>query len=131
MTILFVSGLLAAALHFMFFVFESLAWGWARHVVFRLGKGPCEEDPSALRRESAALRTFAFNMGFYNLFLCVGALAGLKMLWYGCPGGKTLLTFVCLSMIGAGLVLLVSRRKPVGPLLQAGPPALCLWSLWR
>lgn len=124
-------GLLAAGFHFLFFAFESLAWGWAREVVFRLGKGASEEDPSALLRESLALRTFAFNMGFYNLFLCLGALAGLKMLWYGCPGAKTLLTFVYASMIGAGLVLLVSRKKPLGPLIQAGPPALALWSLWH
>lgn len=115
-------GVLAAGFHFLFFLLESVLWEKASVRVFKI---PADVGLTP------AMRTFAFNMGFYNLFLCLGALAGMALLCHGCAGGKAVLTFVCLSMVGAGLVLLVSRRRLLAPLIQAGPPALCLWSLWH
>lgn len=117
--IVLVSGLVAATLHFLFFMFESVLWSWSRVAIFRI--------PQA-EREGRSLRLFAYNMGFYNLFLCVGALAGLYLL----PEGKLLLSFACASMVCAGGVLFLSRPGSlVGPLTQSVPPAICLWGLWH
>ncbi len=118
----YLAGLAAAWLHFVFFLVESVFWRKTAWKVFRI---PAEQS------ELPSLRLFAFNMGFYNLFLSMGMLAGLVLQWQGCPGGRSLVTFVGLSMVGAGLVLLVSRKRLLGPLIQAGPAAYCLWSLWH
>ena len=74
--------------------------------------------------EAAAARPWAFNQGFYNLFLAVGALGGL--IWGG-DKGHAIALFACACMAGAGLVLVASDRRMVrAAATQAVPPILAL-----
>ena len=74
--------------------------------------------------EAAAARPWAFNQGFYNLFLAIGALGGL--IWGG-DKGHAIALFACACMAGAGLVLVASDRRMVrAAATQAVPPILAL-----
>jgi len=87
--------------------------------------------PSTYRRflikddaEAAIARPWAFNQGFYNLFLALGALGGL--IWGG-DKGEAISLFACACMAGAGLVLVASDRRMVrAAVTQAGPPLIAL-----
>lgn len=109
----------AGLLHVGFFVAESLLWG--REAVWRAFGARSAE-------QAEAQRVVFFNLGFYNLFLGVGALVGAG-LWVA-DGEGTLVVYACLFMVAAGAVLLVrSPRAWPGALLQVGPPALALTAL--
>jgi len=74
--------------------------------------------------QSDATRLFAFNQGFYNLFLALGTVTGLALVLAGHPRvGLTLVAWNCLSMLGAAVVLAVSaphlRR---GAVIQGAAP---------
>src|SRR6185369_15809425 len=114
---------LAALLHLFFFCLESLWWQRpAVRRIFRTGE-----------EEARVTKFLAFNQGFYNLFLALGAAAGLYLLQTGRPeAGRALLTLACGSMLGAALVLASGgRRYPRGVLVQGLPPLLALVLLWR
>ena len=89
------------------------------------------KKPSTYRRflirteaEAEVVRPWAFNQGFYNLFLALGALGGLIA---GGDKGHAIALFACACMAGAGVVLLASDRRMVRPAaLQAVPPILGL-----
>jgi putative membrane protein len=76
------------------------------------------------------VRVWAFNQGFYNLFLAAGAIGGLIALHTGQVSvGRTLVLFTCASMFLAGVVLFLSspRNPKLGAVLgQAGPPLVVL-----
>ncbi|MET9313510.1 DUF1304 domain-containing protein [Kribbella sp. NPDC003505] len=104
----------AGVFHVVVFVLES--------VLFR--------NPSTYRRflvkdtEVEAARPWAFNQGFYNLFLAIGALGGL--IWGG-DKGHAIALFACACMAGAGIVLLASDRRMLrAAATQAVPPILAL-----
>lgn len=93
-----------------FFYLESVAFSRVYH---RFGL----HSPA----EAAVAGGFAFNQGFYNLFLALGVVAGLYL------GDRSLVWFGCAVMIGAGLVLVgSSRRMWRAALIQAAPPAIAL-----
>ncbi|WP_406049921.1 DUF1304 domain-containing protein [Kribbella sp. NBC_00889] len=74
--------------------------------------------------EAAAARPWAFNQGFYNLFLAIGAIGGL--IWGG-DKGHAIALFSCACMAGAGIVLIASdRRMARAAATQAVPPILAL-----
>jgi putative membrane protein len=74
--------------------------------------------------EAAAARPWAFNQGFYNLFLAIGALGGL--IWGG-DKGHAIALFACACMAGAGIVLIASdRRMARAAATQAVPPIIAL-----
>ena len=105
---------LAGVFHVVVFAMES--------VLFR--------KPSTYRRflvkdtEVDAARPWAFNQGFYNLFLAIGALGGL--IWGG-DKGHAIALFACACMAGAGIVLVASDRRMVrAAATQAVPPILAL-----
>jgi putative membrane protein len=105
---------LAGVFHVVVFAMES--------VLFR--------RPSTYRRflvkdtEVDAARPWAFNQGFYNLFLAIGALGGL--IWGG-DKGHAIALFACACMAGAGIVLVASDRRMVrAAATQAVPPILAL-----
>ncbi|WP_432884292.1 DUF1304 domain-containing protein [Kribbella sp. CA-245084] len=106
---------IAGVFHLFVFAMESL--------LFR--------KPSTYRRflvkddtEMAAARPWAFNQGFYNLFLAVGALGGL--IWGG-DKGHAIALFACACMAGAGVVLVASDRRMVrAAATQAVPPIVAL-----
>ena len=100
---------LAALLHVYIFVLESVRW--SHPSVWRI---------FGLTSQEAADTTkpMAYNQGFYNLFLAIGAGLGV-VLWavngVGDIAGRTLLLFSLGSMLAAALVLITSGRKYLRP----------------
>jgi putative membrane protein len=107
-------AVLAGLLHIGVFVMESVLF--SRPNVQRLFLGNAPSTPQ--------LRTFAFNQGFYNLFLALGAIGGVIA---GGPEGRVVALFTCACMAGAGVVLLASQRRMWrGALLQIVPAGIAL-----
>jgi putative membrane protein len=104
---------LAAALHVFIFTMESLTWTrpatWKRFGV-------------ASQSDAETTRPLAYNQGFYNLFLAVGAFIGVGCIALA-PGGParegsvqsvvgwTLLFSCCGSMLLAALILALTGKK--------------------
>ncbi|MES2854672.1 MAG: DUF1304 domain-containing protein [Bdellovibrionota bacterium] len=110
---------LIALIHIYVFALESLLWGKPISVkTFRVS-GPDVE----------ANRQFAFNQGFYNLFLALAIVIGIVLM---IPGeavsfiqGRTLVDYSVLSVFGAGAVLLYSSRRLLrAAMVQMVPAAL-------
>jgi putative membrane protein len=95
---------LAGLIHVFIFVLESVLWGrpstWKRF-------GVRSQD------EADVLRAFAYNQGFYNVFLALGAGAGLVMIGSANvqAEGIALSIFVLLCMLLASIVLVTSNPK--------------------
>ncbi len=103
---------LAALLHVYIFVMESIQWTQPR-VWKRFGV--------ASQDAADTTRPMAYNQGFYNLFLAIGALIGLTLFWAGADiAGRTLLLFSLGSMAAAALVLTTSGAKYLRPALIQG-----------
>lgn len=137
---------LAALLHVVFWVLESLKW----------------HQPATWKRfgaknqtEANAIAPMAYNQGFYNLFLALGALVGVALA-VDARGGtsdwdtvvnegpsavamfvqeavrqtdvaNTLIAFTMMCMLGAALVLVISNRKMArAAAIQGTAPALAL-----
>lgn len=115
---------LAALLHVSIFWMESLAW--TRPAIWkRFG----------LRDQATAevIRPMAYNQGFYNLFLAIGAALGLALYLSGSEtAGRTLVLFSTASMALAAVVLLTTGRSYLKAALTQGTlPALgFLLFLW-
>lgn len=114
-------ALLAALIHVLIFGLESL-WFMRRAVYRRFG--------AASEEEARILRLFAFNQGYYNLFLALGVGSGLWLLHAGGNpvGGQVLVLFACACMAAASVVLLASAgaRMLRAALIQGAPPLLAL-----
>jgi putative membrane protein len=99
---------LAALLHVYIFVMESVQWSQPR-IWRRFGV------PDQLTAD--ATKPMAYNQGFYNLFLAIGAMLGIVLFWAAggqAPGdvaGRTLVLFTLGSMLAAALVLLTTGMK--------------------
>lgn len=77
---------------------------------------------------SPGVRLWAFNQGFYNLFVAAGAIIGV-IVWASGDDtvGRTLVIYTCAFMTAAGVVLFVSdRRLWTGMLGQSVPPLIAL-----
>jgi putative membrane protein len=108
---------LAALLHVYIFVMESVQWTqpkvWKRFGV-------------ASQEAAEITKPMAYNQGFYNLFLAIGAAIGLALFWAGGPdttadvAGRTLVLFSLGSMAAAALVLVTSGAKYIRPALIQG-----------
>ena len=91
------AAVVAALVHAWFFVLESL-WFMRPTVWRRFGL--------ASEADAAVVRSFAYNQGFYNLFLAAGVVIGLVLVAAGDPvAGRAITLFACGSMIAAGVVL--------------------------
>lgn len=105
---------LAAAFHLYAFFLESITWRTPK--TWKAFGLPSQEHADIIR-------PMAFNQGFYNLFLALGAGVGLALLGVASTVAVTLMVFAALCMVGAGLVLFfsipASRRAA---LIQAVPP---------
>lgn len=95
---------LAAAIHLFIFVLESVLW--TKPAVWRLFGLKSQQDADIVK-------PMAFNQGFYNVFLAIGAGTGLVLL--GTAGltqaGIAIAVFSCASMVLAALVLVTSSPK--------------------
>jgi putative membrane protein len=113
----------AALLHVVFFLFES--------VLFKQPKiqKRFHVEPSA----AEAVRPWAFNQGFYNLFLAIGCFVGLAAMharFLDAVTAKAFAIFPCACMVGAGIVLIATdMRMARSAAIQFVPPAIALLSL--
>ena len=103
---------LAAALHVYIFTMESVTW--TRPATWkRFGVGS--------QADAETTRPLAYNQGFYNLFLAIGALIGVGLVALGGEGsgpsvaGWTLVFSSCGSMVLAAAVLALTGRKYLRP----------------
>lgn len=116
------AAVLAAALHVLIFWMESIAWeGPLARKTF--GGTPAEARPHAF---------YAYNQGFYNLFLALEALLGVLLRAAGGPGpaswaGTALALFGTGSMLAAALVLALKSPAHRGAALKQGSlPAIAV-----
>ena len=100
--IMWLAAILAGVVHILFFCLESL-WWTTPNVRERFRQAAEQAD---------ATKLLAFNQGFYNLFLAVGTFAGLALVLTGhFRSGMTLVSWNCLSMLGAAIVLAASAPQ--------------------
>ena len=116
--LMWLAALLAGAVHVLIFCMESVWWS-TPGVRRRFGQTPEQSDTT---------RLFAFNQGFYNLFLALGTFGGLALMQLGYSRvGLVLVGWNCLSMLGAALVLAASSRRMLrGAVIQGAAPLLFL-----
>ncbi len=116
------AAVVAALIHVYFFVLESL-WFMRPAVWARFG---IESDADA-----QVTRSFAYNQGFYNLFLAVGVAIGIVLVALGdTAAGRAITLFACGSMIAAGIVLFVNNRSFLrAAAIQAVPPLVAVLAI--
>ena len=108
---------IAAALHVLFFYFESVIWTrpstWKRFGV-------------RTQEDAETTKPMAYNQGWYNLFLSIGVFTGIVLMVTGnIAVGATLALFGALSMVAAATVLITSNPKLArSALIQGGAPLL-------
>ena len=113
-TVAVILVIIAGLAHVAFFVAEALLFSRpAVHQAFGA------HDAETARIQASVFR----NIGFYNLFLGVGAIVGAVLL--ASSGQVTLALFASLFMVGAALVLIAtSRAMWRGALVQGLIPAV-------
>jgi len=118
LAVMWLAAILAAVVHVLIFCMESLWWSTPK-VRARFRQAPEQAD---------ATKLFAFNQGFYNLFLAIGTFAGLALILLGHPdSGLTLVSWNCLFMVGAAIVLAASAPQlRRGAFIQGTAPLLFL-----
>lgn len=120
-------ALVAALVHIVVWPLESLLF--RRPAVHRkILMTPTEHVP--------AVMLWAFNMGFRNLFLGIGVIVGLVLVWTGdVTAGRTLVIYTCAYMAAAGLTMGVSDALGyyqakgdgvAGTVGAAGPPLVAV-----
>ncbi|MFI9363858.1 DUF1304 domain-containing protein [Kitasatospora sp. NPDC053057] len=113
-----VFAMLAAAIHLVVWPLESYLYGHPR--VRYLLTGSTADAPE--------VRLWRFNVGFYNLFLALGLVAGLVLLHTGHAGsGRPVILYIAAFMVAGGTALFISEPKLWrGALGQAVPAAVIL-----
>lgn len=107
---------LAGAFHVYVFFLESIVW---------LKPKTWKTFGISSQESANIIAPMAFNQGFYNLFLALGAGVGLVVLGFNSTIGYTLLFSSGLSMVGAGVVLFFSvKTSRRAAFIQAGPPLI-------
>jgi putative membrane protein len=97
------AAIVAALIHVWFFLMESV-WFMRERVWSRFGV--------ASEEQAAVVRSFAYNQGFYNLFLAIGVAIGLGLIAAGnADAGRALVLFACGSMVAAGIVLYLHNPR--------------------
>lgn len=95
---------LAAVIHLLIFFLESILW---------TRPGVWKRFGLRTQEEAVVVKPMAFNQGFYNVFLAIGAGTGLVLL--GTPNltqaGLAIAVFACASMVLAAVVLVISSPK--------------------
>jgi len=118
-------------------LFQVLAFAWESVLFTRPG---VHRGIFRLHSEDVRpARVWAFNIGFYNLFLAAGIVGGLIAHWAGDDlVGRTLVLYCCSFVFLAGLVLFASDRMAlsrkkgsgvVGSLAQSVPALVTVVAL--
>ncbi|WGD36678.1 DUF1304 domain-containing protein [Lysinibacter sp. HNR] len=110
---------LAAVLHILIFYMESIAW--LRPSVWRRFGLESQEEAQTTQK-------LAYNQGFYNLFLAIGALLGAILYGSGANSIGLTLTFFSLgSMVAAAIVLITTGKRFIrSAAIQGALPLLAL-----
>jgi putative membrane protein len=113
-----IAVVLAGLVHVLIFVMESVFF--TRAQVYRRFLTRAEDV--------ATIRQWAFNQGWYNLFLAAGAIGGVITIQAGnAAAGRSIALFSCACMLGAALVLIGSDRRMLrGALMQGTLPLVAL-----
>ncbi|WP_028048897.1 DUF1304 domain-containing protein [Cellulomonas sp. URHD0024] len=94
-------AVLAALVHVLFFAYESVLFERpAVHARFR-----------TRTQDVPAVRPWAYNQGFYNLFLAIGTTVGVAFAFSQEDVGLALVLFGCGSMLAAAVVLVTADRR--------------------
>jgi putative membrane protein len=109
---------MAGLFHVLFFKLESLDW-----------RKPATWKTFGLTSQADAETTapLAYNQGFYNLFLAIGAFTGIGFVAFSDTHdtiGWTLIVFACACMLGASLVLISTGRSYARAASIQGVPSL-------
>ena len=129
--------LFVVVFHFAAFVMEALLWmrpAIHEALLPRLNDplGRVAANAVELHDQALLLKRLFVNQDFYNLFLALAGIAGLLFARRGdLTIGYTLIGYMCLSAIGAGLVLALSTHAFLGASLQALPAAVALAMIVR
>jgi putative membrane protein len=116
LTIALVLAGLAALLHVYIFWLEALAFDTAGRKAF----GVSADD-------AAVMKPWAYNQGFYNLFLAIGTAVGIAIAHSNRDAGVALVVLGVGSMLAAALALVTSDpSKARGAVVQGTVPAICL-----
>ena len=112
----------AALIHVWIFVLESL-WFMRPTVYRRFGL--------ASEADAKIVRSFAYNQGFYNLFLAAGVGIGIVLVALGeTVAGRAIVLFACGSMIAAGVVLFLHNPRFLrAAAIQAVPPLIAVLAI--
>ena len=115
-------ALLAALIHILFFVLESL-----------LFRRPFAWQTFGIKSQADAetTRDWALNQGFYNLFLAIGVIVGVVLAAGDDPAavgaGVGMVLLGTGSMLGAAVVLLITKPRLLrGVLIQGVPPLVAI-----
>ncbi len=125
--VVWIFALVASGVHLLAFAWETLFF--QRPGVHRGVFAIATEDVPPVR-------LWAFNVGFYNLFLACGPVAGVIAWSAGHETvGRALIVYTCLFMFMAGIALFVSDRLALsrprgkgvgGAFSQSVPPLVAL-----
>jgi len=119
LTLALVLAGLAALLHVYIFWLESLAFDTAGRKAFGVAAA-----------DVAVAKPWAFNQGFYNLFLAIGTAVGIALSGSDRHAGIALIVLGVGSMLAAALVLVTSAPSNArGAAIQGTIPLLTLLSL--
>lgn len=118
-----VFAFLAAILHVYIFTMESI--NWTKPKVWKTFNLPSQEH-------AEITKSLAYNQGFYNLFLAIGAFIGVGLVAFGSGGasavaGWTLIFTSCGSMLLAAAVLALTGKASLRPAtIQGVTPLLAV-----
>src|SRR5215218_646476 len=119
LTVALVLAGLAALVHVYIFWLEALAFESAGRKAFGVSAA-----------DAAVMKPWAYNQGFYNLFLAIGTGVGIAIEGSNRDAGIALVVLGTGSMVAAALVLITSDpAKARGAVVQGTFPALALLSL--
>ncbi|HEX4190863.1 MAG TPA: DUF1304 domain-containing protein [Marmoricola sp.] len=119
LTVAYVFAALAALVHVYIFWLEALVFSTTGRKAFGVSA-----------EEAAIMKPWAYNQGFYNLFLAIGTAVGVAIAHTNRDAGIALITFGIGSMITAALVLITSdASKARGAIVQGLFPLIGLVSL--
>jgi putative membrane protein len=98
---------LAGLVHIYIFLLESVLW--SKPSTWKIFGFTSQE-------QAETVRPMAYNQGFYNLFLAVGALLGTALWWTASAvSGEALVLFATGSMVLAATVLISTGKRNLRP----------------
>jgi putative membrane protein len=119
LTVALVLAGLAALVHVYIFWLEALAFDTTGRKAFGVSA-----------EAAAVMKPWAYNQGFYNLFLAIGTLVGAAICSANRDAAVAMVTFGVGSMFAAAVVLITSGpSRARGAVVQGTFPALALISL--